>query len=350
MMLSDVIRTRRQALGLTQEGLAARLGVSAPAVNKWERSIHYPDITLLPALARVLGVDLNTLLSFQEDMTEEEIGLFLNRIYETAGAEGLAAAFALARDKLREFPNSDLLAYSLAGLLEGLVLMSPDAGEQGDRDTWTEEIDALYERGAASADPKVREWACTTLAGKCIGRGNLDRAQSLLAQLSDTHREKRTLTAALRKKEGRTGEAWELLERELMEQALSIQTTLLHLLDLALEEEDQGRARILSDTACQAGAILGLMDYAALSAPFQLAAEQDGPKALELLARMLHSLALPWDTGRLYPHIPPKEGEQDSRRTLIRAILDETARDPDCTFLRAEPGWPELLARYQTEN
>lgn len=351
MMLSDVIRTRRQALGLTQEGLAARLGVSAPAVNKWERSIHYPDITLLPALARVLGVDLNTLLSFQEDMTEEEIGLFLNRIYETAGAEGLAAAFALARDKLREFPNSDLLAYSLAGLLEGLVLMSPNAEEQGARDAWTEEIDALYERGAASADPKVREWACTTLAGRCIGRGNLDRAQSLLAQLSDTHREKRTLTAALRRKEGRTGEAWELLERELMDQAHSIQTTLLHLLELALEEEDQGRARILSDTACQAGAILGLMDYAALSAPFQLAAaEQDGPKALELLARMLHSLALPWDTGRLYPHIPPKEGEQDSRRTLIRAILDETARDPDCTFLRAEPGWPELLARYQTEN
>lgn len=154
MMLSDVIRTRRQALGLTQEGLAARLGVSAPAVNKWERSIHYPDITLLPALARVLGVDLNTLLSFQEDMTEEEIGLFLNRIYETAGAEGLAAAFALARDKLREFPNSDLLAYSLAGLLEGLVLMSPDAGEQGDRDTWTEEIDALYERGAAVPTPR----------------------------------------------------------------------------------------------------------------------------------------------------------------------------------------------------
>ncbi len=278
MMLNDVIRTRRQALGLTQEGLAGRLGVSAPAVNKWEKAIHYPDITLLPALARVLEVDLNTLLSFQEDITEREIGLFLNQVYETAGAEGVAAAFSLARDKLREFPNSDLLAYSLAGLLEGLALMAPDAGEQGDRAAWTEEIDALYERGAASADPKVREWTCTTLAGRCIGRGELDRAQALLGQLSDTHRGKRTLTAALRRKEGRTGEAW------------------------------------------------------------------------ELLARMLHSLALPWDTGRLYPHIPPKEGEQDSRRTLIRAILDETARDPDCAFLRAEPGWPELLARYQIQN
>ncbi|MBD9090379.1 MAG: XRE family transcriptional regulator [Clostridiales bacterium] len=50
MKLHDVIRTRRQTLGLTQEELARRLGVSAPAVNKWERSIHYPDITLLPVL------------------------------------------------------------------------------------------------------------------------------------------------------------------------------------------------------------------------------------------------------------------------------------------------------------
>ena len=349
MKFHEILRQRRLALRLTQEQLAQRLGVSAPAVNKWERNNSYPDITLLPPLARLLEVDLNTLLSFQEDMTEREIGLFLNQVYETAGAEGAAAAFALARDKLREFPNSDLLAYSLAGLLEGLALMAPAAEEQEIRAAWTAEIDALYERGAVSADPKVRECACTTLAGRCIGRGELDRAQTLLGQLSDTHREKRTLTAALRRKEGRTGEAWELLERELMDQAHRVQTTLLHLLELALEEEDRGRAHILSDTACQAGAILGLMDYAALSAPFQLAAaEQDGPAALDLLARMLHSLDSPWDTGRLYPHIPPKEEEQDSRRTLIRAILDETARDPDCAFLRAEPGWPELLARYQT--
>ena len=76
MKINDVIRTRRQALGLTQEALAERLGVSGPAVNKWEKSLNYPDITLLPTLARVLGVDLNTLLSFQEDMDRGEIGRF----------------------------------------------------------------------------------------------------------------------------------------------------------------------------------------------------------------------------------------------------------------------------------
>ena len=79
MQIHEIIRTRRTALGLTQEQLAGKLGVSAPAVNKWERGNSYPDITLLPVLARTLRVDLNTLLSFREDLTETEIAEFLNR-------------------------------------------------------------------------------------------------------------------------------------------------------------------------------------------------------------------------------------------------------------------------------
>lgn len=45
-------------------------------MNKWERGNSYPDITLLPVLARTLRVDLNTLLSFREDLTETEIAEF----------------------------------------------------------------------------------------------------------------------------------------------------------------------------------------------------------------------------------------------------------------------------------
>ena len=38
MNMHEIIRNRRRELGLTQEQLAQRLGVSAPAVNKWERN------------------------------------------------------------------------------------------------------------------------------------------------------------------------------------------------------------------------------------------------------------------------------------------------------------------------
>ena len=305
MKLHDVIRTRRQTLGLTQEELARRLGVSAPAVNKWERSIHYPDITLLPSLARVLGVDLNTLLSFQEDMTEEDIGLFLNRIYETAGAEGVAAAFALARNKLPEFPNSDLLAYHAAGMLMGVLELQPE-DDSPERRAQEAEVTALYERCIRSADCQIREWAAFTLASRCIKTGELDRAEELLGQLSDTHRGKRELTARLRRKQGLHKESWILLEQELFDQAHTPQSTLLSMLDYALAEKDPQRARLLADTAVQAGEIFDLSDYAVLSAPFQLAAaEQDGPKALELLDRLLRSVCL--------PPLPPSSDQGRSR-------------------------------------
>ena len=62
MQIKDRIRQKRKELGYTQEQVAARLGVTAPAVNKWESGMTYPDITLLPPLARLLQTDLNTLL------------------------------------------------------------------------------------------------------------------------------------------------------------------------------------------------------------------------------------------------------------------------------------------------
>ena len=45
------IRDRRLALGLTQQQLADKLGITDKAVSKWERGISYPDITLLRRLA-----------------------------------------------------------------------------------------------------------------------------------------------------------------------------------------------------------------------------------------------------------------------------------------------------------
>ena len=81
MKINDIIREKRLAKGLTQEQIANYLGVSTPAVNKWERGISYPDIVLLPALARLLDTDLNTLLSFQDNLSKEEITLFLNKVF-----------------------------------------------------------------------------------------------------------------------------------------------------------------------------------------------------------------------------------------------------------------------------
>ena len=81
------------------------------------------------------------------------------------------------------------------------------------------------------------------------------------------------------------------------------------------------------------------------------AADQDGPKALELLDRLLHSLTVPWDLAAspLYPHLPTKDAVGEDQRALIPPILDSMERDPECAFLRETPGYAELIQRYRNE-
>lgn len=285
MKFHEILRQRRLALGLTQEQLAQRLGVSAPAVNKWERNNSYPDITLLPPLARLLEVDLNTLLSFQEELTEEEIGAFANVLGERAQQEGCEAAFRLARDKLREYPNSDLLAYTAAQILDGaLVLWKRGENDPEREQAWKGEILALYRRCADSGDRRVRERAERMLISQYMAQGELEQAEEQLARLPQEDRERPMLEAMLRRKQKRSEEAWPILERELFRQASDLQSTLMALMDLALEAGDKACARQYSETAEQAGRVFQLTAYAVASAPLQLAlAEQDGPEALAVL-------------------------------------------------------------------
>lgn len=58
--------------GMTQERLADVLGVSAQAVSKWEHDLNYPDVTLLPSLAHLLGVSVDELLSGSEDVIDDD--------------------------------------------------------------------------------------------------------------------------------------------------------------------------------------------------------------------------------------------------------------------------------------
>ena len=47
---------------MTQKDLADKLTVTVQAVSKWENSRCYPDIQLLPRIAKILDVTLDELL------------------------------------------------------------------------------------------------------------------------------------------------------------------------------------------------------------------------------------------------------------------------------------------------
>lgn len=118
---------RRRAAGLSQEGLAAELGVSRQAISKWERSESSPDTDNLIALAQLYGVSLDELL-FQDMAKEGDRGA------EGAGRVGSA-------DRIERAEGA-----GLAGC--------PDPADPADRSVDVRSAD-LGTSPAASGDPVV---------------------------------------------------------------------------------------------------------------------------------------------------------------------------------------------------
>ena len=63
MNLGNNIKQLRQQKNMTQEQIAEKLGVTYQAVSKWETNANTPDISLLPAIASLLGVSIDALFA-----------------------------------------------------------------------------------------------------------------------------------------------------------------------------------------------------------------------------------------------------------------------------------------------
>jgi transcriptional regulator with XRE-family HTH domain len=85
--------------------MANCLGVTAPAVNKWENGNSMPDILLLAPIARLLGISLDTLLSFREELTTEEIQRLVYEADERLKSETFEEAFQWAKTIIEQYPN-----------------------------------------------------------------------------------------------------------------------------------------------------------------------------------------------------------------------------------------------------
>ena len=68
MNIGKIILELRKQNNITQEELAAELGVTAAAVSKWENSYTLPDILMLCALADYFGVTTDELLGRNKQM------------------------------------------------------------------------------------------------------------------------------------------------------------------------------------------------------------------------------------------------------------------------------------------
>lgn len=85
--VGENIAALRKQKGITQEALALAIGVSAQSVSKWENNTNMPDIMLLPIIADVFQVSIDSLFGRQsakiDNKAEDAYDLCCDAMLET---------------------------------------------------------------------------------------------------------------------------------------------------------------------------------------------------------------------------------------------------------------------------
>lgn len=118
--IGNKIRLLRKNNDVTQDKLAAYLGVTPQAVSRWESGICYPDIETLPMIADFFGVSTDELLCYDSIQKETKINEFLKQSESLYENEKLEECLALLREAYAEIPSSFEIQLELAKILSAI--------------------------------------------------------------------------------------------------------------------------------------------------------------------------------------------------------------------------------------
>lgn len=94
---AESLKSLRNAKGLSQQQLAAKLFVDRSTIARWESGDRMPDLSILPRVAECLGVEIATLLSVVQESGPPEVIVVDDERVALAGAVSvLEEAFPLA--------------------------------------------------------------------------------------------------------------------------------------------------------------------------------------------------------------------------------------------------------------
>ena len=101
------LKALRKKKDLTQEEAAEILGVSPQSVSKWERGDTMPDITLLPALANLYKVSVDTLIGMDKINDRQTRSNIFITAHNHIRKGDICAAAEVFSDALKTFPNDE---------------------------------------------------------------------------------------------------------------------------------------------------------------------------------------------------------------------------------------------------
>lgn len=344
MTLGKVIRKYRKIQNLTQEEMAKRLGVTATAVNKWENEKSYPDITLLAPIARLLEVNLETLLSFQEDLTDHEINEIIYKLDQKFKTESYEEVFQWAKKILEQYPNCQQLMLDFAVIFDAQCMIQ----KVSRRAEYEEYCCSLYIRALDSGEESIRMRAADSLVGFYMRKKEYEKAEKYLEHFSAQNPEKKRKQAQIYTEMGKTEDAYKAYEELLFTDYQRISMELYGMYMIALKEGDKKKAQKLVDKQKELADCFEMGKYYEIANGLELATmEKDSEKIIDIMEAMISNAEHIGDfrKSQLYEHMNFKEIEgefiEDLKENLRKCFGDEETYG----FLKDNEKWKELVGK-----
>lgn len=340
MTIGDVIKKYRKNKGMTQEEMAARLGVTAPAVNKWERGNTLPDVTLLAPIARLLGITTDELLSFKEDLTDEEINQYLSEIQKDLGSKDFHDVFLSAKEKIEEYPNCKRLIWQVAVILDAKRVTI----ELPNKDNYDNVIFGWYERGLLSEDERIRNQAADSLFHAFIRKKDYEKAAQYLDYFSLENPERKRKEALVNSKTGKRTEAYRAYEELIFSGYQHIQMALNDLRILYMEDDNHEMAKKLVEVSSSAASAFEMGKYSEVCFGLEVAAwERDVAWTAQLMQEILNSIGTIGDftKSKLYQHMALKTVDPDFSTGLKHELL-KSLGDESFNYMQGDENWENL--------
>lgn len=340
MTIGDVIKKYRKSKGMTQEEMAARLGVTAPAVNKWERGSTLPDVALLAPIARLLDITTDELLSFKDELTDKEINQYLQDIHKDLESKNFHDVFLSVKEKIEEYPNCEKLIWQAAIILDAnrMTITSPS------KDNYDTVIFGWYERCLLSEDERIRNQAADSLFHAFIRKENYEKAAHYLDYFSLENPERKRKEALVNSKMGKRAEAYRAYEELIFSAYQHIQMTLNGLRILYMEDDNHEMAKKLVEISSSAASTFEMGKYNEVCCGLDVAAwEKDAAWTVQLMQEILDSVETIGDftKSKLYQHMTLKTVDPNFsaglKQELLKALGDETFN-----YMQGNEDWEKL--------
>ncbi len=344
MKINEVIRKYRKESNLTQEQVANYLGVTAPAVNKWENGISYPDITLLAPLARILKINVDTLLSFHEELTDSEINQMGRELSDLIQKDGFEKGFEKGESLLKEHPNCDTLRLYVADILRSFLIIKGIT----ETDAYDNKIIGWYEIALNSSDNNIVTLAKSSLVTYYMNKENYQKAQQQLDEIEPVGYDKRLTQAILYEKQSRKEEAYEIYENMIYKDGHQVINVLQLISRLLCSEKKYIEAETYANLSKEIALSLNFGEYIAYTSKLFLAVElSDKDQTIEMLSHMIEGIDFfeNFKASELYTHI--KFNHLSNPSMSKKMLRDALTKSKELDFIRKEPAAKRLLQKLE---